>query len=138
MLILICFFYGTGLGTAFPVTAAEVSSVRLRAKSSGLGFFMNAFSAWVFAFVSPYMYSPGAGNGNLGAKTGFVFMGLSFMASVIAYFVIPETKGLSYAQIDYLFENKTRTHDFLKPSSLLGFEGIREGKADLVDKEENV
>ncbi|CAK7226736.1 hypothetical protein SEUCBS140593_006343 [Sporothrix eucalyptigena] len=137
MLILVCFSYGCGLGTAFPVTATEVSSVRLRAKSSGLGFFMNAFSAWVFAFVSPYLYSPGAGNAKLGAKTGFVFMGLSFLASIIAYFVVPETKGLSFSQIDYLFENKTRAQDFLKPESLAGFAEIPDSKVDL-DNEEAV
>lgn len=51
------------------------------------------------------MYNVGAGSGNLGAKTGFVYMGSSFVLLLVAFFWIPETKGLSTEELDYLYEN---------------------------------
>jgi hypothetical protein len=50
------------------------------------------------------MYNIGSGSGNLGAKTGFVFVGCSAVLLVLAYFWIPETSGLSTEGIDGLYE----------------------------------
>lgn len=50
------------------------------------------------------MYNVGAGSGNLGAKTGFVFMGSSILLLVMAYLWIPETQGRTTEEIDYLYE----------------------------------
>ena len=58
------------------------------------------------------MYNVGAGSGNLGAKTGFVFMGGSSILFVMAYLWIPETHGLTTEEIDYLYENKVSPRKF--------------------------
>lgn len=50
------------------------------------------------------MYGVGAGSGNLGAKTGLVFMGSSILLLVLAWLWIPETRGLSTEEIDSLYE----------------------------------
>jgi len=50
------------------------------------------------------MYNIGSGSGNLGAKTGFVFMGNSILLLVLAWLWIPETRGLSTGEIGSLFE----------------------------------
>lgn len=60
------------------------------------------------------MYNIGAGSGNLGAKTGFVFMGSSIILLVMAYLWIPETHGLTTEEIDYLYENKVNPRKFRK------------------------
>jgi hypothetical protein len=65
---------------------------------------MQAFTAWLFAFVTPYMYNVGSGSGNLGAKTGLVFMGSSILLFVMAFLWIPETQGLTTEDIDYLYK----------------------------------
>lgn len=73
---------------------------------------MQAFTSWLFAFVTPYMYNVGAGSGNLGAKTGFVFMGSSILLLVVSYFWIPEIRGLTTEEIDYLYGNKVSPRRF--------------------------
>ncbi|CZT46898.1 uncharacterized protein RSE6_07405 [Rhynchosporium secalis] len=62
-----------GLGNFWPVVASEVSSSRLRAKSSRIGFIVNAFGNGVFTIVFPYLVNADAAN--LGAKIGFIFAG---------------------------------------------------------------
>lgn len=58
------------------------------------------------------MYNVGAGSGNLGAKTGFVFMGSSILLLVLAWLWIPETRGLNTEQIDGLYEGGVRPRRF--------------------------
>jgi hypothetical protein len=58
---------------------------------------MHGHSGWVIGFVTPYMINPDAGN--LGAKVGFVFFGLGVPLCIAFYFLIPETKGLSFAEV---------------------------------------
>lgn len=101
-----------GVGTAYPIVAAEIPSVRLRAKTTGLGFFVNALMTWLFSFTVPYMFNADAGN--LGGKIGFVFAGFCAIGFVLTWIEIPETKDVPYAQIDYLFQVNTPTRAFKK------------------------
>ena len=48
-----------------------------------------------------------ADEGNLGAKVFFVWGGLCAACFVYAYFLIPETKGLSLEQVDRMMEETT-------------------------------
>lgn len=43
------------------------------------------------------MINPDAGN--LGAKVGFVFAGLGVPLCILFYFLMPETKGLSFDEV---------------------------------------
>jgi hypothetical protein len=51
-------------------------------------------------------------SGNLGAKTGFIFMGTSIIHGVMSWFWIPETKNLSTEELDVLFEEKVSARHF--------------------------
>jgi hypothetical protein len=92
-----------GVGTAYPVSAAEIPSVRLRAKTLGMGFFVNAFMTWIFSFCVPYMFN--ADQGNLGGKIGFVFMGFCVIGFGLSWLEIPETKNMTYSRIEQLFDS---------------------------------
>ncbi len=102
-----------GVGTAYPIVAAEIPSVTLRSKTLGLGFFVNAFMTWVFSFCVPYMFN--ADEGNLGGKIGLVFCGFCIIGFVLSWIDIPETRNVTYAQLDYLFQQGTPTRAFGKP-----------------------
>ncbi|KAL3448012.1 general substrate transporter [Aspergillus insuetus] len=119
-LILASFASSLSVATAYPVVAAEIPCVGLRAKTLGLGFFVNAFMSWVFNFCVPYIYN--MDQGNLGGKTGFVFCGTCFIGFALTWLEIPETKSISYARLNYLFQRGTKTREF--------------GKAHDVDDEE--
>jgi SP family general alpha glucoside:H+ symporter-like MFS transporter len=106
----ILFFYNCGVGGIYPVVGAETSSVRLRAKSSGIGFMVNAFFSWLFNFVVPYMFD--ADEANLGGKMGFFFFGLCVIGLVVVFLEVPEMKNKTYAELDELFEARVPTRKF--------------------------
>ena len=95
----------SGLG-AWPLSyaiAGETSSLRLRARSQGLSWFVNTISNALLSGVLPFLYNPDAAN--LKGKLGFIFFGLSSAATVIAWWCVPEMKGLSPTEVDHLFES---------------------------------
>ena len=61
---------------------------------------------------SPYLQD--AEYGNMGASIGFLWAGFTFVSILFVYFFVPEMKGLSLEQIDYLFDRRTPTLHFRK------------------------
>ncbi|KAM0752453.1 general substrate transporter [Meredithblackwellia eburnea MCA 4105] len=92
--------------------SAEISSIRLRAKTQSLGMISFFVSSWVFQFATPYMYQTAPGSAGLGAKTGFVYGGLTFLCIIWAFFYIPETHKRSFSDIDALYERKVAPRKF--------------------------
>ena len=84
--------------------------LHLRAKSQGIGWFTTGAAAGIMGFVLPYIFNPD--QGNLKAKTGFVYGGFSAAAVVISWFVIPEMKGRSFVEIDRMFEERVAAREF--------------------------
>ena len=70
----------------------------------------------IITVITPYMV--GTDEGNLGPKVFFVWGALCTACFVYAYFLIPETKGLSLEQVDRMLEETTpRTSAKWKPTS---------------------
>jgi SP family general alpha glucoside:H+ symporter-like MFS transporter len=90
--------------------AGEVSAVRLRAKTSALGFFFNYTFSTIWNVVVPYMFNPD--QGNLAGKMGWIFFATCVVAGVIVWLEIPETKDLSFAEIDRRFEMRVSAREF--------------------------
>ena len=109
-IVLTNFVYGLGVGSVYPVVAAETSNLHLRAKTQALGFTVQFIVSWAFQYAVPYMYS--TDEGNLGGKVGFIFAGLSGFALAVVFLEIPDMKGLSVEEIDERFENKVLTRSF--------------------------
>lgn len=55
----------------------------------------------MWSFVLPYIFNPN--EGNLGAKTTFIFSGLSLLCLVYIWFYQPETSRRSYEELDEMF-----------------------------------
>ncbi|KAK5162589.1 hypothetical protein LTR16_012217, partial [Cryomyces antarcticus] len=78
----------------------------------------------IIAVITPYMV--GTDKGNLGAKVFWVWGSLCCCCLAYAYFLVPETKGLSLEQVDRMFEECTpRTSSKWRPhttyASEMGF-----------------
>ena len=48
------------------------------------------------------------------AKAGFFWAGSTALCLIWAFFRLPETKGLTYAELDLLFEKRVSARDFKK------------------------
>lgn len=51
--------------------------------------------------------------------TGFFFCGLATLFTILVWFTVPETKGLSYGEIDELFERRTPAWRFSRAAAAL-------------------
>lgn len=101
---------GLGIWPASHVVAAEASSLQLRAKTQGVGWFVSGVATGVFSIILPYIYNSDAGN--LRGKTGFVMAGFAALGYIVTWFTIPEMKGRSPMEIDRMFSLQLPTRDF--------------------------
>lgn len=101
---------GLGVWPSSYTVGSEASSLHLRAKSQGIGWLTSGFGAGLFGFVLPYIFNPD--QGNLKAKTGFIFAGLCAVASAISFFYVPEMKGRTASEIDRMFDDRLPARQF--------------------------
>lgn len=102
--IVYSFIYFATLGAMAFAILGEVSSTVLRAPTIAIATATQAAFGTLFNSVIPYMINPD--EGNLKGKVGFIFGGLSAIASVWAFIFVPELKGRRFDEIDYMFQTK--------------------------------
>ncbi|GJC80409.1 maltose permease MAL31 [Colletotrichum liriopes] len=95
------------LGWAIP---AEVGSTRLRQKTICVARFTYYVMSLLASTIQPYFINPNAWN--LKGTTGFVWGSSAFATFIWAFFRLPETKGRTYEELDYLFHNDIPTRRF--------------------------
>ncbi|KAJ3543506.1 hypothetical protein NM208_g2130 [Fusarium decemcellulare] len=94
------------------VVTTEVSALRLRDLTSRVGFTTNVIMNFTVNFIIPYLiYDQYAG---LNSKVGFIFGALMAVAIVFVYFCVPECKGKTLEQVDFLFNQGVPIRDFGK------------------------
>ncbi len=101
---------GVGIWPVAYVVGGETSSLRLRAKTQGIGWFCGAFAQGAFGISLPYAYN--IDEGALKAKTGFIIAGFSTIALVVTWFFVPEMKERTAAEIDVMFERRLPARQF--------------------------
>ncbi|EXJ94406.1 hypothetical protein A1O1_02800 [Capronia coronata CBS 617.96] len=111
---LIC-LWNVGFGVLSPlvwITTAEAAPTRNRERVLATAVFFGFGVSLLISSVSPFIQDPGYGN--LGARIGFIWSSFSFVTIVWVFFFLPEMKGFSLEQLDYLYKNKTPTRKFGK------------------------
>ncbi|KAK9238592.1 high-affinity glucose transporter HXT2 [Lipomyces kononenkoae] len=103
-------FYYVSVGAIGWTLVGEISSSRLRAKTTSFAVFANNILGIGLGIGIPYLIN--ADETNLGPKSGFVFLVPGAILVLIAYFVIPETKNKSFEYLDHLFEVGTPARKF--------------------------
>jgi len=99
-------FYQVSIGAVAFAILGETSSPTLRAKTIGLATATQSVFGTVMNIVVPYMVNPD--KANLKGKVGFVFSGASAIATVWAFFSVPELKGRTFDEIDYMFKTRVQ------------------------------
>jgi hypothetical protein len=101
---------GLGAWPASYAVSGETSSLRLRAKTQGIGVLCYMLSNVVFNLILPYIYNIDAGD--LKGKTGFVYAGLCLLTFVITWLIIPEMKDRTTFEVDSMFEANLPCSEF--------------------------
>ncbi|KAK3065021.1 hypothetical protein LTS18_013431 [Coniosporium uncinatum] len=105
MIAFIClsiFFFASTWGPAAWVVIGETFPLPIRSRGVGLSTASNWLWNCILAVISPYFV--GEQYGNMGPKVFYVWGGLCTCACVYAYFLVPETKGLTLEQVDKMLE----------------------------------
>lgn len=121
IIILIVFIYSMTVGPACYVIVAEVPSTRLRVKAVALARVSYNIAIVINNILVPKMLNPTAWN--IGGKSCFIYAGTGCLCLWWCYVRLPETKGLSYLELDILFEKKAPAAKFGQVQNYLANSG---------------
>ncbi|KAK5078996.1 hypothetical protein LTS08_003855 [Lithohypha guttulata] len=112
LILILTFAYDITVGPVCYSLVAELPSTRLRIKTVVLA--RNVYNVFgiIIGVIQPRFMNPTALNWR--GKTCFFWGGLNALGIVWTYFRLPEPKGLTYAELDVLFENRVSARKFRK------------------------
>ncbi|KAF2484680.1 MFS transporter [Neohortaea acidophila] len=125
---LFIFMFAMTWGPGAWVVIGEIFPLPIRSRGVALSTASNWLWNTIITVITPYMVAPD--EGNLKSNVFFIWGALCTGAFIYAYFLIPETKGLTLEQVDKMFEETTpRTSSKWKPTTTFASEmGIKEGE----------
>lgn len=110
MISFICiyiFFFATTWGPGAWVVIGEIFPLPIRSRGVALSTASNWLWNCIITIITPYITSTAGGGVDLGPKIFFLWGSLCTLCFVYAYFLIPETKGLTLEQVDRMLEETT-------------------------------
>lgn len=110
LLILMLFLFQLSIGPACYTLVAEMPSTRLRVKTVALARACYNAAGLVTNVLMPKMV--GRNDWNWGAKTAFFWAGVTLVCLTWTFFRLPEPSGLTYAELDLLFEHRVSARKF--------------------------
>ncbi|KAH7130917.1 hypothetical protein EDB81DRAFT_905588 [Dactylonectria macrodidyma] len=110
------FWFASTWGPASWVVVGEVFPLPIRSRGVALSTASNWLWNAIIALITPYMVHED--KGNMKSSVFFVWGTLCATATVFAYLLVPETKGLTLEQVDKMMEENTpRTSAKWKPTT---------------------
>ncbi|RBR04495.1 hypothetical protein FVER53590_14161 [Fusarium verticillioides] len=113
VMVVLLFIWMGSLGAQSPlvwIITAESAPTRNCERVIATSIFFGFGIALLTSSVSPFLQDPEYGN--LGGKIGFLWASFSFITVAWVFFLLPEMKGFSLEQLDYLFNKGTPTRKF--------------------------
>ncbi|KAF3763601.1 putative MFS monosaccharide transporter [Cryphonectria parasitica EP155] len=112
------FFFASTWGPGAWIVIGEIFPLPIRSRGVALSTASNWLWNTIIAVITPYMVGTDKGDANMKSSVFFVWGALCLSSFVYAYFLIPETKGLSLEQVDRMMEETTpRTSAGWKPTT---------------------
>ena len=108
MIAFICFnifMFATTWGPCAWVVIGEIFPLPIRSRGVGLSTSSNWFWNCIMAVITPYLMNKD--QANMGVKIFLMYGSLCIVSVTFAYFLVPETKGLSLEQVDRMMEEVT-------------------------------
>ncbi|PVH99355.1 general substrate transporter [Periconia macrospinosa] len=110
LIILMIFSFQLSIGPICYTLAAEIPSSNLRVKTVALSRATYNSIVFVTNTIMPKMV--GKNDWNWGAKGGFFWAGIAVLFIIWGFFRLPESHGLTYSELDLLFEHKISSRKF--------------------------
>jgi len=122
------FFFASTWGPGAWVLIGEIFPLPIRSRGVALSTASNWLWNTIIGVITPFMVAED--KGNLKSSVFFVWGGLCTCAFVYAYFLIPETKGLSLEQVDKMMEETSpRTSAKWRPTTTFASQmGLNNGE----------
>ncbi|OGM43502.1 MFS monosaccharide transporter [Aspergillus bombycis] len=112
------FFFASTWGPGAWILIGEIFPIPIRSRGVALSTASNWLWNTIIAVITPYMVGSDPGEANMRSSVFFVWGSLCTACFVYAYFLVPETKGLSLEQVDQMMEECTpRTSPKWRPHS---------------------
>ncbi|WOO81685.1 MFS transporter fmqE [Vanrija pseudolonga] len=104
--IWVLFYAGCLAGVGWGLTS-EISTPRLRARTTGVVISMSMCFSLMFGYTVPLMLaSTGKGARGWGVKTMFLFACLGGIGLVVNFFILPEVGGRTFSEVDEMYESR--------------------------------
>lgn len=133
MLSIFGFGFASGWAPVSHILTAEIPSTPVRDMTYRTASAVNIVIQFVTTYATPYLLNkPYAG---LGAKVGFIYGGAAVLATIFAYFCVPECKGKTLEEIDRLFLDGVPIRQFKKTK--LTVERVDDGDVEIVKERNN-
>ncbi len=110
MLIVLTFVYDFTVGPVCYVLVAEIPSTRLRVKTVVLARVAYNITSIITNIITPRMLNPSAWDWK--GKSSFLFAGTTLICLIWCWFRLPEPFGLTYMELDILFEKRAQARKF--------------------------
>lgn len=132
LVLILTFAYDLTVGPVCYSLVAELPSNRLRIKTVALSRNSYLASGFVTSTLQARLINPTAWNWR--GKAAFLWAGTNLVGIVWTYFRLPEPKGLTFADIDVLFERRVPARKFSK----LAVDPYHSDGMVTIEEEENV
>jgi SP family general alpha glucoside:H+ symporter-like MFS transporter len=110
MLIVLTFVYDFTVGPVCYVLVAEIPSTRLRVKTVVLARVAYNITSIITNTITPRMLNPSAWDWK--GRSSLFFAGTTLICLAWCWFRLPEPVGLTYMELDILFEKKAQARKF--------------------------
>jgi len=108
--VLTTFWYDLTIGPVCYTLVSEIPSTRLRVKTVAVGRIAYNVVGIISNLIMPQMLNPTAWN--LKGKTSFLWAVTAALSLVWCYWRLPEPKGLTYMELDILFQKRASARKF--------------------------
>ena len=120
LMIWINFNYHLTIGPVTYTVASEIPASTLRVTSIAFGRLVYTVNGIIIGTLNPYMVNATAWNWS--AKSGFFWAGTGIICAIWIYLRLPETRNLTFKEIDVLFANHIAARDFDKADMAIQIE----------------
>lgn len=131
IIIIFIFVFDCTVGPVTYILVAEVPSTRLRVNTVVLARIAYNINAMITNIIQNHALNPLAWGWR--GKSCYLWAGTCFLCFIYCYFRLPETKGLTYHELDILFEKKASARKFASIQKKLaesGYFGFYEDRVE--------